>query len=169
MISEANVEKTVVSVLDRLGLPYEVIRIDPRYADTRDFCVEYDFEPDVCGNTIIVASKRGPRRYAACVVRGSDRLDVNKTVKGLMGVSRASFASADDTIELTGMAIGGVTPFALPEDIPIYADQSLMALDYVILGSGSRSSKIKVSPAVFKGMPNAQIVEGLSLPSRGST
>ena len=41
-----------------------------------------------------------------------------------------------------------------------------MELEYVILGSGSRSSKIKVSPEVFRKIPNAQIVAGLSMEAR---
>jgi len=61
------------------------------------------------------------------------------------------------------MMIGGVTVFALPPDLPIYVDDRLMQLDWVILGSGSRSSKIKISPAVFRRIPNATIVPGLSI------
>jgi prolyl-tRNA editing enzyme YbaK/EbsC (Cys-tRNA(Pro) deacylase) len=51
---------------------------------------------------------------------GTTRLDVNHAVKRLMGVSKLSFASADETMALTGMVIGGVTIFALPPDLPIY-------------------------------------------------
>jgi prolyl-tRNA editing enzyme YbaK/EbsC (Cys-tRNA(Pro) deacylase) len=61
--------------------------------------------------------------------------------------------------------IGGVTPFALPPDLPIYADDKLMALDYVILGSGSRSSKVKIVPQVFDVLTNTQIISGLSKPT----
>ena len=88
---------------------------------------------------------------------------MNKRVKGLMGVSRASFASAEETIALTGMMIGGVTAFALPDDMPVYADANLLGLEYVILGSGSRSSKIKVAPVDIGKIPNAEFVQGLSL------
>ena len=94
------------------------------------------------------------------------RLDVNKTVRKLMGVSRASFASAEQTMTVTDMMIGGVTPFTLPSHIPVYVDDNLMTLDYVILGSGSRSSKIKVGPEVFDVIPNAQVIAGLSKPPR---
>ena len=59
----------------------------------------------------MVASKRGQKKHCACIVAATDRLDVNKRVKGLMEVSRASFAGADETMEITGMMIGGVTPF----------------------------------------------------------
>ena len=38
-----------------------------------------------------------------------------------------------------------------------------MALPWLILGSGSRSSKIKIAPAVFERLPGARIVPGLSV------
>ena len=162
-MSTSEIENRVLAALDGLGVPYEIVRIDPAFADTADFCAQYGYTLEGCGNTIVVASKKEPRQYSACIVRGSDRLDVNKRVRKLMGVSRLSFASAEDTMAVTGMAIGGVTPFALPETLPVYADEKLMALDSVILGSGSRSSKVQVSPDVFRQIPNAEIVAGLSL------
>jgi len=156
-------ERRVVEVLGRLGVPYEWIEIDPAFADTAAFCEQYDSPPERGGNTIIVASKKEPRQYAACVVLATTRLDVNHAVRTLMGASRVSFASADETMALTGMMIGGVTVFALPDGLPLYVDDRLVALDWVILGSGSRSSKIRISPEVFRRLPNARIVPGLAL------
>ena len=43
-----------------------------------------------------------------------------------MRVSRASFASAKETRESTGMMIGGVTELALSEGLGIYADLRLL-------------------------------------------
>jgi prolyl-tRNA editing enzyme YbaK/EbsC (Cys-tRNA(Pro) deacylase) len=156
------IEEKVVQVLGALGVPYELIAIDPAYADTAQFCERYGYPMEQSGNTIIVASKREPRRYAACVVRASTRLDVNHTVRKLLDVSRLSFATAEETMALTGMMIGGVTVFALPPEMPIYVDDGLMPLDYVILGSGSRSSKIKISPDVFTRLASARVIPGLS-------
>ncbi|MBM3935347.1 MAG: hypothetical protein FJ319_13825 [SAR202 cluster bacterium] len=163
MVDGPAAEARVVKTLEGLGIPYEILRIDPAYADTVVFCEKYGYEVGDCGNTIIVAAKKEPKQYSACIVRGSDRLDVNKAVKRLMGVSRLSFASADETRELTGMEIGGVTPFDLPAGVPIYADAKLMPLQFVILGSGSRASKVKISPEVLRRIPGAQVIEGLSL------
>ena len=157
-----DIERRVVEVLGRLGVPYEWIEIDPAFADTAAFCMKYGSPLERAGNTIVVASKKEPRQYAACVVLATTRLDVNHAVRTLLGVSKVSFASADETMALTGMLLGGVTVFALPEDLPIYVDDKLMALDWIILGSGSRSSKIKTSPEVFRRLPNARIVAGLS-------
>ncbi|HXJ79666.1 MAG TPA: YbaK/EbsC family protein [Candidatus Methylomirabilis sp.] len=159
------IEQRVAEVLGRLGLPYEVVRIDPAYADTAQFCQQYGFPMEQSANTIIVGSKKEPRQYAACVVKATTRLDVNHTVRKLMGVPRLSFATAEETMALTGMMIGGVTVFALPEGLPIYVDEALMACSYVILGGGSRSAKIKIAPAVFTRLPGAGIVAGLGAPA----
>ena len=112
---------------------------------------------------IVVASRTEPRQFCACLVLSSDRLDVNGRVRRLMGARKVSFASPEDTRELTGMIGGGVTPFGLPEHVPCYVDERIMALDWVIVGVGSRSQKVKVAPAVLAALPNAEVIDGLSL------
>ena len=160
----AEVERRVVTVLDGLGVPYELQAIDPAFADTAAYCERYGVPLDHAANTIVVASKKEPRRYAACVVKATTRLDVNRAVRRLLDASRVSFASADETRALTGMLIGGVTVFALPPGLPVYVDDKVMALDWAILGSGSRSSKVRVSPDVLRQLPGVQVVP-LSVPA----
>lgn len=164
-MSEAGdaVERQVLSALDALGVPYEILRIDPAYADTAAFCERYGVPLDHSANTIVVASKKEPRQWAACVVKATTRLDVNHAVRRLMGVSKLSFASADETRALTGMMIGGVTVLALPQGLPIYVDDRLTALDWVVLGGGSRSWKVKTTPEIFRRLPGATIVSGLGV------
>jgi prolyl-tRNA editing enzyme YbaK/EbsC (Cys-tRNA(Pro) deacylase) len=159
------IEQRVGEVLAGLGLPHEMVRIDPGYADTAQFCERYGFPLDCSANTIIVGSKKEPRRYAACVVKATTRLDVNHTVRKLLGVPRLSFATAEETMALTGMMIGGVTIFALPEALPLYVDEALMGCPYVILGGGSRSTKIKIAPEVFARLAGARIIPGLAQPA----
>ena len=151
------VERRVVEVLDRLGVPYELQPIDPAFADTAAYCERYGVPLDRAANTLVVAAKKEPRRYAACVVLATTRLDVNRAVRRLLDASRVSFASADETRALTGMLLGGVTVFALPADLPIYVDDKVLAHDWVILGSGSRSSKVRVSPEVLRRLPGARV------------
>ena len=156
------IEERVVHTLDSLGVPYELMQIDPAFADTAACCEKYRLPLDSAGNTIVVASKKEPRKFGACVVKATTRLDVNHAVRALLGTSKVSFASAEETMALTGMMIGGVTVFALPPDLPIYVDDKLMEREWVILGSGSRSSKIKIAPDVFRRIPNATIVPNLA-------
>ena len=86
---------------------------------------------------------------------------MNKRVTKLMGVSKASFATAEEMMALTGMQVGGVTPFSLPSGVPLYVDDRIMVLDWVILGGGGRRLKIKTSPEVFHKL-SAQVVSGLA-------
>ncbi len=163
MTSEVDPGARVLAALDALGQPYEVMECDPDLADTAIFCERYGVPPEHSGNCIVIASKGEPRQYSACLVLAPNRLDANGTVRRLMGVRKVSFASAEDTAALTGMMIGGVTPFGLPADLPIYIDQRVMDLEWVIVGGGSRSQKVKVAPAALAALPNAEVVEGLSL------
>lgn len=161
-MTDGDIDARVRVSLDALGVAYEVMPIDPDFADTAQFCEKYGIPLTNSANTIIVGSKKEPKQYCACVVLATTRLDVNHAVKKLMGASRVSFASAEETKALTGMMIGGVTVFALPPDVPLYVDDRLMALDWLILGGGSRSTKIRTSPEVFRRMPNTAIVPGLA-------
>ena len=155
-------EQRVIDALDALGLPFERIRIDPAHADTAVFCAQYGYPPETSGNTIIVASKKEPKRFVACVVLATTQLDVNKRVRKLMGVSKASFASAEEMNALTGMEVGGVTPFALPADTPLYVDTRVMELETIILGGGGRGLKIEISPEVFHRL-GAEVVADLAM------
>jgi prolyl-tRNA editing enzyme YbaK/EbsC (Cys-tRNA(Pro) deacylase) len=157
-----DIDAKVRASLDALGVAYEVMQIDPDFADTAQFCEKYGIPLANSGNTIVVASKKEPRQYCACVVLATTRLDVNHAVKRLMGASKVSFATAEETMALTGMMIGGVTVFALPPGMPLYVDDRVMALDWLILGGGSRSTKIRTSPEVFRRMPSTTIVPGLA-------
>jgi prolyl-tRNA editing enzyme YbaK/EbsC (Cys-tRNA(Pro) deacylase) len=160
----AEPDPRVSSALVSLGIAHEVLPCDPEAADTAAFCARYGFPPERSLNTIVVASKREPRSFAVCVVRASARLDVNHRVRELMGVSRLSFASADETRQLTGMLVGGVTPFGLPAGWPIYLDEPALGLDWVILGGGNRSSKLRLHPRELLRIPGAQAISALTLP-----
>ena len=157
-----DIERAVVGHLDELGAFYEIVRIDPAFANTAAFCREYGYAEDISANCIVVASKTDPPRYAACLVLATTRLDVNGTVRRLMGVRKASFAPAEATVELTGMLPDGVTPFGLPADVPLYVDDRVVRHDQVIVGGGSRSLKLLVATQAFRAMPQAQVVEGLA-------
>src|ERR1700690_3468 len=114
------VARALEAALAPLGTPFELIPCDPALADTAAFCEAYGYSPEDSANTIVVVGKSDPPRYVACVLLATTRLDVNHAVRDRLGVRKASFADQDQTRALTGMAIGGVTVFGLPEDLPIW-------------------------------------------------
>jgi len=157
-----SVRADVASVMRALDIEYTVIDCEPELADTRDFCDHYGYSIDESANVLLIASKRGEPKFAACMVLATCRLDVNKTARKKLGVSRISFANPELTRELTGMELGGVTPFGMPENVPVWIDSRVMKCDRIILGGGNRSSKIVLTPAMLLKIPNVEVVENLA-------
>jgi len=150
--------------LDLMSLDYEVMECDPALADTAAFVAAYGVPPERSANTILVASKGAEPTYVACVLLATTSLDVNNVVRREMGVRKASFAGADAVRQLTGMEIGGVTPFGLLDGLPVLVDARVMEPDWIILGGGNRSSKLKIAPEVLRSLPAVRVVEGLATP-----
>jgi prolyl-tRNA editing enzyme YbaK/EbsC (Cys-tRNA(Pro) deacylase) len=160
----AAIEERVRARLVALGVEHEVLACDPAFADTAAFCAKYGVAPQQSANTIIVAARKEPGLACACVVLATCRLDVNHAVCDLLAVRKASFASAEQTSDVTGMMIGGVTPFGLPESLPLYIDTRVMTQESVVIGGGSRRMKIRLAPAGLLLLPGAQVVDGLANP-----
>jgi prolyl-tRNA editing enzyme YbaK/EbsC (Cys-tRNA(Pro) deacylase) len=154
-----DLDPSVQRELDELNLPYEILPCNPEWADTDVFCANYDIPRENAANTILVAAKTEPRRYVACLVSASMKLDVNHKISKLIGVKRLSFASAEETKELTGQLIGGVTVFGLPDSIPLYIDARVMERDYIIVGGGNRSTKIRIAPEHLAKLPSATVAD----------
>lgn len=152
----------VIAALEATGSDFEVIDCDPDLADTAEFCAHYGYRLDESANAIMVVGKSEPRTYAMCVVLATTSVDVNKVVRKRLGAKKASFAPPEETAEMTGMVLGGVTPFGLPNGLPLWIDSRVMSCDKVIVGGGSRDRKIYLPPAGLAALPNADVVEDLA-------
>lgn len=136
-----------------------VAEIDPSLADTAAFCEHYEISMADGANCVVVQARRGDRTwYAACLVRGSDRADVNGVVRRHLDARKLSFASMDDAVALTGMEFGGITPIGLPADWPLLVDESVADHERLIVGSGIRGSKLLVPGAFLAALPNAEVL-----------
>lgn len=156
----------VLEQLVQLGLDYELVECDPNLADTAAFCDAYGYAAEDSANAIVVVGKSEPATFAMCLVLADSRLDVNKVVRKKLEARKASFATAEQTIELTGMQIGGVTPFGTITELPLWIDSRVMEREQVIIGGGSRDRKLLVPPATLASHPTSEVVEGLAkLPS----
>jgi len=158
----ANRTDLALDQLRAAGETFEIVACDPELADTAQFCEAYGYALEDSANTIVVVGKSDPRVYAACVVLATTRLDVNGEVRRRLGTRKASFAPAEETAAHTGMAIGGVTPFGLPDDLPLWIDAAVMNRDRIVLGGGSRDRKVLAHPTILNALPNAEVVVNLA-------
>ena len=162
---DASYDDPVLAAATATGEPFEVVPCDPELADTAAFCEAYGYGLDQSANAIVVVGKGDPRLYVCCLVLATTRLDVNGVVRKRLGRKKASFASADETAAMTGMQIGGVTPYGLPADLPIWIDAAIASCDQVIVGGGSRDRKLLVPPASLTNLPGASVVDDLAKPT----
>ncbi|NCU12713.1 MAG: YbaK/EbsC family protein [Sphingomonadaceae bacterium] len=96
------------------------------------------------------------------LARGDARLD-NALCKAQLG-GRPRMLDPEETLAVTGHAVGGVCPFGLASDLPILADRSLLAFPTVFPAAGTRTSSVEVEPARLAGLVGARWVEICRLP-----
>ena len=155
----------VAAALDSLSGPAWVAEIDDDLADTAAFSAAYAVPLEASANCVVVAARRaGVTTLAACLVLATTRADVNGLVRRHLGARKASFAPEDVAVAESGMAYGGITPLGLPGSWPVLVDPAVAAADWVVIGSGTRGSKLAVTGAALAALPAAEVLPGLGQP-----
>ena len=155
----------VATALPTLPGAVWVAAIDDDLADTAAFTDAYGVPLEASANCVVVAARRaGQTTLAACLVLATTRADVNGLVRRHLGARKASFAPQDVAVAETGMAYGGITPIGLPAGWPVLVDAAVASADLVVVGSGTRGSKLAVPGALLAGLPTAEVLDGLGQP-----
>ena len=90
------------------------------------------------------------------VARGDARID-NAKFKAAFG--KGKMLALDQVETLTGHPAGGVCPFGLATDLPVYLDRSLLAFDEVLPAAGSVNSALRISPQQMAQLTQGQWVD----------
>lgn len=69
---------------------------------------------------------------------------------------KAKMLNYEQVEELVGHAVGGVCPFAIPEDVTVYLDESLKRFETVFPACGSSNSAIELTIAELEKYSNAK-------------
>ncbi|WP_198598083.1 YbaK/EbsC family protein [Blastococcus atacamensis] len=155
----------VAAALPGLPGPAWVAEIDDDLADTAAFTEAYGVPLAASANCVVVAARRaGETTLAACLVLATTRADVNGLVRRHLGARKASFAPQDVAVAESGMAYGGITPVGLPAGWPVLVDAAVAAADLVVIGSGTRGSKLAVPGSLLAALPAAEVLDGLGQP-----
>jgi prolyl-tRNA editing enzyme YbaK/EbsC (Cys-tRNA(Pro) deacylase) len=77
------------------------------------------------------------------VTRGDARLDNQKSKTAFGG--RPRMLGADDVLRLTSHPVGGVCPFGLPRQLPIYLDVSIKVYDVMIPAGGDTHASVRLT------------------------
>lgn len=139
-----------------------VAEIDPHLADTTAFCEYYKIPMAHSGNCVILKATRGDKEWlAACLVLATTRADVNGLARRTLDARKVSFAPQEEALQATGMEYGGVTPIGLPENMTLLIEAAVIQMDWLVIGSGIRGSKLIVPGKSLKNLPSVIVLEGL--------
>ena len=116
--------------------------------------VAYGVEPARIAKTL---SLRIGERVVLIVTSGTSRMD-NKKVKALFG-GKPKMLGLEEVAGITGHEVGGVCPFGLKAQLPIYCDVSLQAFDIVVPAAGSTHSAVRIAPARMAELTAAEWID----------
>ena len=154
------VQKAIAALPDIEGVG--VVEINPELSDTAAFCEYYQVGMNQAANCVVLEAKRGDKSwFAACVIFGNTRADVNGLARKTLDARKVSFAPMDQAVAQTGMEYGAITPVGLPPEWAILIDKKVANSDYIIIGSGIRKSKLAVPGKFLTSLPNALVLEDL--------
>ena len=134
-----SVEK-VRAYLEHFGVSDRIREFDVSSATVELAAVAVGVEPARIAKTLSFKLGEDP---ILVVTAGDAKID-NSKYKHLFGM-KAKMLTPDEAVERIGHAVGGVCPFALPEDVKTYLDESLRRFDTVFPAVGSAASAIELT------------------------
>jgi prolyl-tRNA editing enzyme YbaK/EbsC (Cys-tRNA(Pro) deacylase) len=83
---------------------------------------------------------------------------VNEEVVGAIIGEEINFASAEFVREMTGFAIGGVSPLGLKGEITTYIDEDLLQYPVIWAAAGSHNAVFSIYPEDLVSVINGQVI-----------
>ncbi len=101
---------------------------------------------------------RSGQQYGLFVAAGDIKI-CDKKVKKLLGGGRAKIAKPDEVEEITGYRVGGVCPFDIDKNVPIYLDSSMKRFDVVYTSAGTPHSLLPISFEQLKMVTDGMVAD----------
>ena len=151
--------ESVRAWLDEHAPELRLIEVEASTATVETAAKALGVEPARIAKTLAV---RAGDHLFLVVARGDARLD-NRKCKDEFG-ARPRMLGPEETLEATGHAVGGVCPFGLKTELPIYLDVSLREFDIVYPAGGSLNTSVEVSPARLFDLVGSRWVDLCRMP-----
>jgi Cys-tRNA(Pro)/Cys-tRNA(Cys) deacylase len=97
----------------------------------------------VCKTLIVKADDHS---LHIAIVPGDQRFDTRKMAAAIRK-KHADLADPTEAEKLTGYQVGGISPFAQRRKLPVVVEESLLALDRVVVSAGRRGVMIELATA----------------------
>jgi Ala-tRNA(Pro) deacylase len=148
-------DKDVTSVLDELGVDYEVLP-HPRTETAAAEAEALGLEPQEVAKTLVLSTPGG---YVRAVLAASDRIDLSKVRDEVEGGKRIHLASEEDLQrDYPGFDLGAVPPFGGAGD-RVLVDARLARQETVVLEAGSHEQSVRIQTADLLKLTQGEVVD----------
>lgn len=152
--------ESVRSFFASQGLTLTILESEVSTATVALAAQAHGVEPGRIAKTLAFRLTDG--RAILLVARGDARID-NKKFKEAFG--KGKMLPADEVEALTGHPVGGVCPFGLATDLPVYLDQSLQDFEDVLPAAGGIHTAVRITPSLLSEVTQGTWVDVTVLPS----
>lgn len=104
-------------------------------------------EHSVVKTLVFEAEKEGERKRPLLVLMHGDCEVSTKQLARFLGVKTVTPASEATVEKATGYIPGGVSPFGTRTPLPVYAEETILALERIYINGGKRGFLFEITPA----------------------
>jgi Cys-tRNA(Pro)/Cys-tRNA(Cys) deacylase len=140
--------------LTERGIPHRVFRHAGPVSSLEQAAQERGQLPDQVVRSIVF--RLGEGNFVMVLAAGARQVSW-PLLRAYLGQSRLSMASAEEVLEVTGYAIGTVSPLGLATPLRLLCDESVWTHEEISLGSGMRNVGIIMRSADLRRLlPQAE-------------
>ena len=104
------------------------------------------------------------KRQPLCVLMHGDRKVSTKELARQIGAKRVAPCKPEDATRHSGYLVGGCSPFGLRKPMPVFMEESILAIDRILINGGKRGFLVGLAPqevvrVVKPKLVNAALVE----------
>lgn len=140
----------------------DIIELEESTATVALAAQAHGVEPGQIAKTLAFKVAENP---ILIVAAGNARID-NSKIRDVFG-GKAKMLDAETVMELTSHPVGGVCPFGLATNVPVYCDESLLAYPEVLPAAGSSNSAVRLCPKRLAELVSANWVDVCKLSEPG--
>jgi len=98
-------------------------------------------------------------KRAFIVLMHGDRKVSTKNLARQIGVKKVEPCTPESANRHSGYLVGGTSPFGTRKPLPVYVEQSVLALDRIYINGGRRGYLVGIDPAILLRLLGAKSVE----------
>jgi Cys-tRNA(Pro) deacylase len=141
--------------LESKSVPYKIIELTETPRTAQDIERLYGCSLNQVLKTVVLMSDAGP---LVIVLQGNRKINHEK-IKKLLNITELRMASPTDVQQITGYAIGGVSPFGLLSTAKTVLDRAVFSEKKINIGSGDPRIGIELSSDDLQNIWEGEIAD----------